>query len=231
MFNPSGRLRLFRAACRADTDSATDARPGHRTLCRYCPRAQPLWRPRAHPQVLQWGGARVAGKALCYLMVYAVMGAYLTMMVPRIFSFLQLATWQSLLTMMVPYVLACVFFGMTVSCLVRYRENVMLLVVFISLPLLFLSGVSWPQSSIPGAWQGVSWLFPSTFRHRAYVRLNTMGATVSDVSAELPLLCGYRLPPTLAPPVWSMAPRFVVPSAMLRRAWPICARSAKSASH
>jgi ABC-2 type transport system permease protein len=118
-------------------------------------------------------------------MVYAVMGAYLTMMVPRIFSFLQLATWQSLLTMMVPYVLACVFFGITVSCLVRYRENVMLLVVFISLLLLFVTGVSWPQSAIPGVWQGVSWLFPSTFGVRAYVRMNSMGATVSDVSSEI----------------------------------------------
>jgi ABC-2 type transport system permease protein len=130
-------------------------------------------------------GRVVAGKSLAYLMVYAVMGAYLTMMVPRIFSFLQLATWQSLLTMMVPYVLACVFFGITVSCLVRYRENVMLLVVFISLLLLFVTGVSWPQSAIPGVWQGVSWLFPSTFGVRAYVRMNSMGATVSDVSSEI----------------------------------------------
>jgi ABC-2 type transport system permease protein len=98
----------------------------------------------------------VGGKALCYLMVYAVMGAYLVMVVPKMFSFLQIASWQSLLALMVPYLLACIFFGMTVSCLVRYRENVILLMVFISLPLLFLTGVSWPQSSIPGVWQGVA---------------------------------------------------------------------------
>ncbi|MEE3445245.1 MAG: ABC transporter permease, partial [Prevotella sp.] len=79
----------------------------------------------------------VCGKALCYLMVYAVMAAYLTMVIPRIFSFLTLIHWQDLLALMIPYLLACVFFGMTVSCLVRYRENVMLLVVFISVPLLF----------------------------------------------------------------------------------------------
>ena len=127
----------------------------------------------------------VGGKALCYLMVYAVMGAYLVMMVPKMFSFLQIASWQSLLALMVPYLLACIFFGMTVSCLVRYRENVILLMVFISLPLLFLTGVSWPQSSIPGVWQGVAWLFPSTFGVRAYLRLNSMGASVGDVALEL----------------------------------------------
>ena len=127
----------------------------------------------------------VGGKALCYLMIYAVMGAYLTLVVPRIFSFVTLVHWQDLLAMMIPYLLACVFFGMTVSCLVRYRENVMLLVVFISLPLLFMTGVSWPQSDIPGLWQGVSWLFPSTFGCRAFVRMNTLGGTLSDVLPEV----------------------------------------------
>ena len=127
----------------------------------------------------------VCGKALCYIMIYMVMGAYLTMVVPRIFSFVAMVKAWDLLCMMLPYLLACVFFGMTVSCLVRYRENVMLLMVFISLPLLFLTGVSWPQSAIPGVWQGISWLFPSTFGARAFVRMNTMGATLSDVVPEV----------------------------------------------
>jgi len=90
--------------------------------------------------------------------------------------------------MMLPYLLACVFFGMTVSCMVRYRENVMLLIVFMSVPLLFLTGVSWPQASIPGAWQGISWLFPSTFGVRAYIRLNTMGASFADILPEVRML-------------------------------------------
>ena len=130
-------------------------------------------------------GRILFGKALCYSMVYAVMGAFLILVVPRIFNFLQLAVWQDLLWLMIPYTLACVFFGLTVSCLVHYRENVMLLVVFLSLPLLFLSGISWPQSAIPGYWQGVSWLFPSTFGIRAYSRLNSMGGTFGDVIFEV----------------------------------------------
>ena len=130
----------------------------------------------------------VLGKALAYFMVYAVMGAWLVAAVPRLFHFPQLATWTSLLALVVPYILACIFFGMAVSCMVKYRENVMLLMVFISIPLLFLTGVSWPQSNIPGYWQGVSWLFPSTFGARAYIKLNSMGATVSDVANELRIL-------------------------------------------
>ena len=127
----------------------------------------------------------VLGKGLCYLMIYAVMGAYLTMVVPRIFGFVALAGWRALLGIMAPFLLACISFGMVVSCVVRYRENVFLLIVFTSVPLLFLSGaVSWPLSNVPGFWQGVSWLFPSTFGVRAFVRLSTMGAQLSDVVPE-----------------------------------------------
>ena len=130
----------------------------------------------------------VLGKSMCYLMIFMVMGAWLSVAVPRLFHFPQLATAGSLLCLMVPYILACIFFGIMVSCTVKYRENVMLIVVFVSVPLLFLTGVSWPQSSIPSYWQGVSWLFPSTFGARAYIRLNSMGADISDVMPELRIL-------------------------------------------
>ena len=130
----------------------------------------------------------VFGKAMCYLMIYILMGAWLTIIVPRLFHFPCLAHWQDLLAIMLPYTLACIFFGMTVSCLVRYRENVMLIMVFVSVPLLFLTGVSWPQTEIPGFWQGVSCLFPSTFGVRAYIRLNSMGGTLSDVLTEYRVL-------------------------------------------
>jgi len=90
--------------------------------------------------------------------------------------------------MLLPYTLASVFFGLTVSCLIRYRENVMLIMVFVSVPLLFMTGVSWPQSSIPGYWQGVSWIFPSTFGVRAFIRVNSMGASISQVLPEIRIL-------------------------------------------
>ena len=130
----------------------------------------------------------VWGKAICYAMIAAVTGAYLALAVPRMFNFPHLASYWNLLWMMIPYIFACIFFGMTVSCLVRYRENVMLVMVFVSVPLLFLTGVSWPESNIPGAWQGVSWLFPSTFGVRAYVRVNTMGASIDQVLPEIRIL-------------------------------------------
>ncbi|MCR5679031.1 MAG: ABC transporter permease [Prevotella sp.] len=135
----------------------------------------------------------VSGKALAYFMIYAVMTAYLLLVVPYMFNFTAIGRWQDIAIFILPYLLACIFFGMVVSCLIRYRENVMLLVVFLSVPLLFLTGVSWPQSSIPGFWQGISWLFPSTFGVRGFIRINEMGATVSDVLPEYQILWIHTL--------------------------------------
>ena len=130
----------------------------------------------------------VGGKALCYFMIYLVMTAYLVLVVPRLFGFTSIGRWDHLAMFLLPFLLDCIFFGMVVSCLVRYRENVMLLMVFVSIPLLFLTGVSWPQSSIPGFWQGISWLFPSTFGVRGFIRINEMGGTLSDVMSEYRVL-------------------------------------------
>ena len=126
----------------------------------------------------------VCGKSLCYFMIYMVMSAYMLLLVPHWFQLTQLITFRSYLLFVLPYLLACIFFGMTISCLIRYRENVMLMVVFTSVPMLFLSGISWPKESIPGIWQGVSWLIPSTFGIRGFVRLNSLGASMADVATE-----------------------------------------------
>ena len=126
----------------------------------------------------------VLGKSMAYFMIYAVIAAYLTIIVPRLFGFTSLLSGAPLLALMVPYILSCIFFGMMLSCLVRYRENVILLVVFTSLPFLFLSGISWPQSSIPGAWRSIATLLPSTFGIRGFIRINGMGATLSDIRLE-----------------------------------------------
>lgn len=126
----------------------------------------------------------VGGKSLCYFMVYAVISAYLVLVVPRIFGFTIMGSPQALIGLLVPYILACIFFGMTISCLIRYRENVMLIVVFTSLIFLFMSGISWPRNNIPAFWQGVSWVFPSTFGVRGFLGISSMGGTLNDIKPE-----------------------------------------------
>lgn len=126
----------------------------------------------------------VFGKTAAYFILYMIMAAYITLCVPRMFHFVSLVNAKTLIGLMVPFLLSCIFFGLTMSCLVRYRENVMLLVVFTSVPLLFMTGISWPQSNIPWFWRSFAVLFPSTFGIRGFLRISSMGGSLQDIIQE-----------------------------------------------
>ena len=130
----------------------------------------------------------VLGKSMCYFMIYSVIAAYITMCVPRFFHYTTLASGIDLLGLMVAVITSVIFFGMALSCLVRYRENVMLLVIFTSVPLLFMSGISWPQADMPDIWQAIAYIFPSTFGIRGFLRISSMGGTLSDIQPEVTAL-------------------------------------------
>jgi ABC-2 type transport system permease protein len=130
----------------------------------------------------------VFGKGLSYFIVYAVISVYVLCIVPKIFSLIRIGLPVDLLLFILPYLLACIFFAMTISIFVRNREACMLIFVFTSLPLLFISGISWPGVSIPDFWKYISYIFPSTFGINGYVRINSMGATLSKVAFEYRVL-------------------------------------------
>ena len=126
----------------------------------------------------------VLGKSLAYFLIYAIVSAYVLCAVPKMFSLVQLPDPITLLLFMLPYLLACIFFAMTCSIFIHHRESCMMIYVFTSVPLLFISGISWPGAAIPDFWKVVSWIFPSTFGINGFVRINSMGATLSDVLPE-----------------------------------------------
>ena len=126
----------------------------------------------------------VLGKGLSYLMVYAVISVYILCAVPWMFSLNRIAQPGELTLFTLPYLAACIFFSMTASAAIRNRETCMLLFVFTSVPLLFLSGISWPESAMPDFWRYFAHLFPSTFGIKGYVRINSMGATLNEVATE-----------------------------------------------
>ncbi len=126
----------------------------------------------------------VFGKGLSYYMVYSIVSVYVLCVVPRIFSLNQIGLPSDLLLFLLPYLAACIFFAMTASIAIRNRETCMLIFVFTSIPLMFISGISWPGSAIPAFWKYFSYLFPSTFGINGFVRINNMGATLHEVRWE-----------------------------------------------
>ena len=134
----------------------------------------------------RFGLARIMiGRTMGFFVLFLLIAAWVLLAVPRMFHFVQMLHFSDFLLFVVPYLLACVFFATTFSFFIRQRENVMLLVVFTSVPFLFMSGVSWPKSNIPEVWQWVSWLFPSTFGIQGFIKMNTMGGVFGDIIPEI----------------------------------------------
>lgn len=130
----------------------------------------------------------VLGKAMAYLTVYIFICIWAVAIVPNLFHLIQIAKYGTVLLFVLPYLLSCIFFAMTATTFIRGRETPMMVFVFTSLPLLFLSGISWPASAVPEFWKYFSYLFPSTFGIQGFVKLNSMGATLREVSFEYQML-------------------------------------------
>jgi len=126
----------------------------------------------------------ILGKALAFFSLYLLWSVYLLGFIPWLFNLPHIGNPFTLLEFVIPFLLATIFFSMTVSVFVPSREIQMILLLFFSLILLFLSGISWPQSNINGFWKVFSWLFPATFGIQAYFKINTMGASIHEVGFE-----------------------------------------------
>jgi len=126
----------------------------------------------------------VLGKSFAYLILYAFIASYNLMVIPRIFNLPQIDDFFTLWTFMLPFLLACIFFAMSISVFFFDREVVFLLYLFSSLPMLFISGSLWPQDYIPGFWKVMSYFFPSTFGIQGFIKINSMGASFSQINFE-----------------------------------------------
>ena len=126
-----------------------------------------------------------AGRALCFVLLYVPVTGFVLWLVPHWFHLPQLGTVHDLVLFLLPLLLAVTFFGMAFgNFFVRERMSGVLSCLFYSVILFFLSGIVWPQSNMPRFWLAFSYLFPSTPGIQGFVRISSMGATLSEVRNE-----------------------------------------------
>ena len=75
----------------------------------------------------------------------------------------------------------------------RQRERSMQILIFISLPIFFLSGYPWPADQLPQVLQVIRWIVPTTPAINTSVQLNQMGASISQVAVGFYALAGLWL--------------------------------------
>jgi len=135
----------------------------------------------------------VLGKAFSYFSIYMVHVIYLFGILFRFYHFPQRGNPMDLVLFIIPYLFASIFLAQAISGFFKNREISMIILLFSSMPALFLSGFSWPKASIPDWLNHLAMLLPSTAAIDGFLRINQMGASLKDVGFNWGVLLGLTV--------------------------------------
>jgi ABC-2 type transport system permease protein len=154
---------------------------------------------------------QVLGRSAPYLLLYSANAAYYFVFVPRFYGYDVPGSLGAVALLTVPFLLATTFLGLAVRALFGRRETAMQVILFTSLPLVFVAGFAWPVEALPEWLRAASALVPSTSAIPACLRLTRMGAGLADVAREsavlwslsaiyFPLACAAEAMRAILPP-------------------------------
>jgi ABC-2 type transport system permease protein len=129
------------------------------------------------------GGAftTVLGRGVAHLTIYLPALALYLIVLPRFYGFSTLGQPLQLFALASLFVLATSFMGQAAGAWFKNPETPTLVFLATSLPQLFLAGFSWPREAIPERVRPLGYIFPSDFAIDGLVRINQLGASLSEV--------------------------------------------------
>lgn len=135
----------------------------------------------------------VAARGAAYLLLYVPTTLYLFAVHYRLFGLPMNGATGPVVLFLALYLTAAVAFGLALSTLFRTREAPLLWLLWCSIPLLMLSGISYPRESMPGWLYGLGQLVPSSHAIDGFVRLQSMGASPREVGEAIGWLAALTL--------------------------------------
>lgn len=128
------------------------------------------------------------GKSLCYFTLLIVPSIFMIHYVPMMFRFPMAGDiWQEM-AFLLPMSFACFGLGFVFQAFVTERESVFVSWVVTSLIFLLLSGLIWPRYDMPPVWRALSDICPSSWAVEGFVKMNSNGASISQVGHEYLML-------------------------------------------
>lgn len=119
---------------------------------------------------------------------YAVTLFYILGLHYKLFHFPTNGHTADIIAFLIPYLLSCIFLGIAVSTLFQRREQSIMLLLWCSIPALMLSGASVPREAMPEWLYRFGQILPSSSGVEGFIRLQSMGASFSDVLHEVRIL-------------------------------------------
>ena len=127
----------------------------------------------------------VLGKAFANVMIYSVFSIFFLGLLPMIFHLPHLGDSFDIIVMMIPYLFASVFFCLSLSPFYTDSDMPLFIIVFMSVPLVFLSGISYPLELMPWHWRIFHYLIPTAPATLAFVKLDCMGGDLTNIRPEM----------------------------------------------
>jgi ABC-2 type transport system permease protein len=128
--------------------------------------------------------ATVLGRGIAHLTLYLPGLALFLIVLPRLYGFSALGRLPELFAYAAPFILATSFLAQAAGAWFKHRETAVLLFLATSIPQLFLVGFAWPREAIPPSVVAAGHIFPSDFAIDGLIRLNQMGADLSEVAGD-----------------------------------------------
>ena len=130
----------------------------------------------------------VLGKAFTNVMIYSVFAIFFLGLLPLIFDLPHLGDSLDIIIMMIPYLFASVFFCLSLSPLYTDSDMPLFFIVFMSVPLVFLTGISYPLELMPWHWKILHYIIPTAPATLAFVKLDCMGGDLTNIVPEMTTL-------------------------------------------
>ena len=132
----------------------------------------------------------VFAKAFVYVLIYLVFAYFYIGLLAKIFDLPAIGDTRTIIIMLIPYLFATSFFGLTMSLFWSDADAPIPVIAFFSVGLIFLSGISYPLELMPKYWQWSQFIFPAGPGILSYVKINSMGCKLPEVRQEyLTLFC------------------------------------------
>ncbi|MGL4292231.1 MAG: ABC transporter permease [Bacteroidales bacterium] len=136
-----------------------------------------------------WSMSKViVSKTMIYCLLYALFSVFLLGLMPVLFDLPNIGNPVAIIQLLIPYLLATSFFGLAASVFFTDQDGPLLMITFFSVGLIFLSGVSYPLELMPWYWRMAHFVIPAAPATLAFVKINSMGAGISEISLQYTVL-------------------------------------------
>lgn len=132
-----------------------------------------------------YGTWQVMSIILTHIVIYGVSLTLVLASLWQLFGFPFNGRIVDLVVLMSLYIVASSALAQALSNLFTRRETPILTLLWSSVPILLLAGVSYPREAFPGWLYALGRLFPSSSAVDGFISLNTMGASLQNIKSEV----------------------------------------------